>query len=130
MSVRYTHNTRQTVDVLITANTEIVIAGNSTVSNIALDDQNIIGASIKHVFCSSPSGNGAYWEISRGNTTVSNVVFAPDSTAYIDFAGNGVKLDLDASANLVCKLVRAADDEGVLVLTLHKEDELPSGSSY
>ena len=130
MAVRYLNNKRHTIDVIATSNAEIVIAGNSTVSNVALDGQDLIGASIKQFFFGSPSGNGAYWEVSRGNTSVGNVVVTVDSTAYLDFAGNGVKLGQDSSANLVLKLFRAADDEGFILLTLHKETQIPDDSTY
>lgn len=130
MAVRYLNNKRHSVDVLVTSNAEIVIAGNSSVSNIALSGQDLIGASIKQVFCGSPSGNAAYWEVSRGNTSVSNVIVSVDSTAYLDFAGNGIGLEEDASANLVLKLFRAADDEGSILLTLHKQTQIPDDSTY
>ena len=126
MAVRYINNKRQSVDVLITSNTTITVAGNNSVSDIAIGDQILTGATIKQLFCASPSGNGAYWEISRG----SNVVFTPDSTAYIDFAGNGMPMNVDQAETIVCNLFRAGDDEGSLWMQLHKQYDKPDNSEY
>ena len=124
MAVRYINNKRQSVDILITSNTTIVIAGNNSVSNVALGDQIVTGASIKQLVATSPSGNAAYWEISRG----SNVVITPDSSSYLDL--RGFPLSIDKSANLVCELFRAGDDEGSLWIQLQKHYDAPDDSEY
>ena len=126
MATRIFNNKRQQVDILFTANDTITVAGNDSVSEIATTGQIITGASIKQIMCSSPSGNGAYWEVLRG----ANVVFTPDSTAFIDFAGNGIGLDIDEAEDLTCNLYRAADDEGSIVITLRKIYEHPDDSDY
>ena len=126
MAIRYVNNRRQTVDVLVTSNATIVVAGNSSVSNVALGGQVLIGATIKQLFCSSPSGNGAYWQIRRG----ANTVWTPDSTAYIDFAGNGMPMNVDQEATIVCNLFRAGDNEGTLWFQLHKQYAFPDNSDY
>lgn len=128
MAVRYFNNKRNTIDILITsaASGDIIIAGNDSVSNIALPGQILTGASIRQLFASSPSGNSAYWEISRDG----NVVCTPDSTTFLDFAGVGMGMNIDASANLVCNLIRAGDDEGTLWIQLHKDYDKPDDSNY
>lgn len=127
MAIRYLNNKRHTVDILITSNSgNIVIAGNNTVSNIALPGQVLVGASIRQFFASSPSGNSAYWEIKRDV----NVVCTPDSTTFFDFAGVGMGMNIDSTANLVCDLFRAADDEGSLWIQLHKDFDVPDDSNY
>ena len=87
MATRIFNNKRQQVDILFTANDTITVAGNDSVSEIAIPGQVITGAAIKQLLCSSPSGNGAYWSILRG----ANVIFTPDSTAYIDFADDAAR---------------------------------------
>ena len=126
MATRIFNNKRQQVDILFTANDTITVAGNDSVSEIAITGQTITGAAIKQILCSSPSGNGAYWSVLRG----ANVVFTPDSTAFIDFAGNGIGLDIDETADLTCNLVGAASDAGSIVITLRKIYEHPDDSDY
>ena len=126
MATRIFNNKRQQVDILFTANDTITVAGNDSVSEIATTGQIITGATIKQLWCSSPSGNGAYWEVLRG----ANVVFTPDSTAFIDFAGNGVGLDVDKAEDLTVNLYRAAADEGSIIITLRKLYEHPDDSDY
>lgn len=128
MAIRYLNNKRHTVDILITsaASGTIVIAGNNTVSNIALPGQVLVGASIRQLFASSPSGNSAYWEIKRG----ANVVFTPDSTTFIDFAGVGMGLNADSAEPLECDLIRAGNDEGALWIQMHKDFDIPDDSDY
>ncbi len=112
------HNRKNlSVTVHCTSNATFVIAGNTTVSNVAIGDEVLTGASIKQAWYSSSSGNTAYWTVKRG----ANTVLVLDSTGWMDFAGNGNLLNKDASANLVLQLVNAADDEGFLMIELQKE---------
>jgi len=92
----------------------IVVVGNTSISNIAEDDETVNGAFISQVICGSPSGNGAYWVIKRGANTVAVV----DSTAAIDFAGAGMALNLYPTANLSVELVGSTD--GFLMVELQK----------
>jgi len=126
MSVRYLNNKRHSIDILITSNASITVVGNSAVSNIAIANQTVTGATIRQLISTSPSGNGAYWEISRG----ANVVCTPDSTTYLDFAGNGLTMNVDPTATLDCKLFRALDNEGTLLIQLHKIYDYPDDSTY
>jgi len=103
-----------------TANSTITIAGNNSVSNVAIGSEVLTGAYITQAWCGSSSGAGAYWRVKRGANTVA--VF--DSTAYLDFAGCGNPLTLDSTATLVVDLIGGTD--GFLILELAKQGTLPS----
>ena len=92
----------------------VIVVGNSTVSNLAVGDEVINGAYITQVAFGSPSGNAAYWEIKRG----ANLVLSLDSTSYIDFAGAGMSLTQDATANLSANLIGATS--GFVTIELQK----------
>lgn len=77
----------------LTANATVNLVGNSTTSDIATGDEVITGAVITQIWYGS--ANGGHWEIKRG----SNTAIVVDSTGYMDFAGNGVVLNKDATAN-------------------------------
>lgn len=103
-----------------TANTsDIVITGNTSVSNIAKDDETVNGAYISQIICGSPSGDGAYWVVKRGANTVAVV----DSTASIDFAGTGMPITRWPTANLSVTLVGSTD--GFLMIELQKINAEP-----
>lgn len=102
------------------SNGSLVIAGNSSVSDIAIDNEVLTGASITQVWYGSPSGSVAYWEIKRGANTVAVL----DSTSYTDFAGNGNSLKLDSSGTLVANLVGST--AGYLIVELQKEGNFTS----
>lgn len=103
----------------LTANATINVAGNSSVSDIAVGDEVVTGATITQVWFGC--GNGAYWEIKRG---ANSVVFV-DSTGYLDFAGNGVALNKDTTATLVANL--NLSQTGFVVIELTKS---PTNSTY
>jgi hypothetical protein len=102
------------------SNGTVVIAGNSSVSDIAIDNEVVTGAYITQVWYGSPSGSVAYWEVKRGANTVAIL----DSTSYTDFAGNGNALRLDAGATLVANLVGST--AGYLIVELQKEGNFTS----
>lgn len=111
-----------TVTLLFTAsNTGIVMAGNSTTSAIATSDEVLAGAAINQIWFGSPSGNAAYWTIKRGG----NTVFVADSTAYIDFKGNGLSIKLDSAATLDANLIGSA--AGSLIVQLEK---IPAANGF
>lgn len=120
MSYRIIQNRKNlSTTILFTANTTLVVAGNTSVSSIAVDDEIITGATINQAWCGSPSGASAYWEVKRGANTVAVL----DSTAYIDYAGNGGAITLDQSANVVVTLVGTT---GTLMLELQKLGQFTS----
>lgn len=102
------------------SNGSLVIAGNSSVSGIAIDNEELTGAYITQVWYGSPSGSVAYWEVKRG----ANTVLVLDSTSYTDFAGNGNAIKLDSTATLSANLVGSA--AGYLILELQKEGNFTS----
>ena len=111
------HNRKYlSVTVHATGNTTWTIAGNSSVSNVAIDDEVLTGASIKQIWAGSSSGNGAFWTIKRG----ANTVVVMDSTAWLDFAGNGNMINKDNSATLEIELNNAATDEAFIMIELQK----------
>lgn len=98
----------------LTANSVVNIAGNSTTSDIATDNEIITGATIVQVFAGCPSGANAYWTVKRG----ANTVLVLDSTGYYDFAGAGMAMNVDAGGTLVANLENSAD--GYLLIEVQK----------
>ena len=93
----------------------IVVTGNNSVSNLAMEGESIVSAPINQVWAGSPSGNAAYWEIRRDGTIVAVI----DSTCYLDFTGNGNQFTQGATnANLAINLIGAT--AGFLVVELQK----------
>lgn len=78
----------------VTANASIVVSGNSSVSNIALSGEVVNSAHISQVWWGS--SNSSYWTVKRG----SNTVIVLTETGYMDFAGNGLGLQQDQTANI------------------------------
>lgn len=105
----------------LTSNATITIAGNSSVSNVAVGDEVVTGAYISQLWYGSSNGATGYWEVKRGANTVG--VFS--STGYMDFAGNGIALNNDSTATLVANLNSAA--AGFIVIELTKN---PTTSVY
>lgn len=106
--------------VLLVGNATVNVAGNSTTSDLAVGDEVITGGYITQVWCGSPSGNGAYWSVKRG----ANLVSVFDSTAYLDFAGNGNPIKLDPTATLVANLVGST--AGTLIVEIQKQGTMPT----
>lgn len=115
MAVTVLSNRKNTSVVLhLNTGATIKVAGAVGVSDLAKDDEVITGVSIVQAICGSASGDGAYWKITRGG----NVVAILDSTAQIDFAGTGMALTQDPTADIVVTLEGGTD--GFLVLELQK----------
>ena len=106
---------------LFTANTgPIVVAGDSTVSNIAIEEEVITGVVITQaIFGSTP---GAYWHVQRGANTVAVL----DSTAAIDYSGNGLPINKDPAATITVTLIppegALAASRGYLILEVQKQN--------
>jgi len=103
------------------ANTSgIVIAGNNSVSNVAIEEEVINGVTITQAtYGSTP---GAYWHIQRG----ANTVLVLDSTGFIDFAGIGLPINRDIAADLSVTLIppegSVVASKGFLVLEVQKQN--------
>lgn len=103
-----TRNTLTTASIHLIATGTTVVAGNNSVSNIALLTQNVTSASIRKI---TSSGT---WSIARG----SNVVWVTPAGGYtFDFAANGGNLGQDGTANVVATLTGT----GSILIELSKE---------
>lgn len=98
----------------LTANAVVNVAGNSTTSDIATDNEVLSGCTITQVFCGASSGANSYWTIKRG----ANTVLVLDSTGYYDYAGAGMALNIDTGATLTANLVNGGD--GYLLIEVQK----------
>jgi hypothetical protein len=122
MAIIHNKNKKNQGTVLLhaTANTTWVIAGNSTVSNVALAGEVLTGGSIRQAWYGSSSGGTAYWTVQRG----SNTVLVLDSTGWVDFAGSGHLLDIDSTAN-VTVTINGAPVTAYIMLEIRKEMDVP-----
>lgn len=77
-----------------TANATIVIAGGVGTSNIASTGETITAGAITQVWWGSAQG---HWVVKRG----ANTILALDGSGYLDFAGSGASLTVDAAATIV-----------------------------
>ena len=101
MAVNVISNRARTSVVLhvATANATLVIAGNNAVSNVASSDETLTGAYITQaVWGCDPNG---YIVIKRGSTPVAYY----DSTGQHDYAGAGMPINVEVSANLSVEFV-------------------------
>jgi hypothetical protein len=110
------------VVVHVTGTGTINCTGNDTISDLASTGEIVTRAKIKQIWTGSSSGNGANFVVSRGNSTVNTVVAVYDSTAWIDYAGNGMALNLaEDGAAIYFTLNNATEGQGYLMLELKKE---------
>ena len=103
----------------VTANATYVIAGNSSVSNVASGDEILTGGSITQAWWGA--ANGGYWEVKRDTTTV--LVFT--ESGYCDYAGAGASLVANASGNVVFTL--SGTTTGYCMLEIQKA---PTDTGY
>lgn len=98
MSVRVISNKKNTSFVVhATANGSLTIAGNNSVSNVAISDEILTGATITQaIFGVAPAGDG-HVVVKRG----ANVVAVYDSTGQHDYAGCGMPISRDQTGTLV-----------------------------
>lgn len=102
------------------ANVELVVAGNSSQSNIATGDEVLTGASITQLFWGTDTGAIV---IKRG----ANVVVTCTQTGHMDFAASGMSLTKDQAANLVIQLPSA---NAFVLIELQKAGTLNTNSEY
>lgn len=103
----------ETAIIHFVANGTVIVAGNSSVSNVASGDEVVTSGTIRRIWYGSPSGNAAHWTISRGG----NLAFVVDGTGRIDF-DDGAVMTTDSAANVVATLVGATT--GFLMVELKK----------
>jgi hypothetical protein len=127
MAVTITSNKKGTsASIHVTnSNTTLTMAGNSTVSAIALGDEVLTGAYITQLYFghdgSAADGGLAVY---RG----ANLVMAVDTSTYVDFAGAGMALTVDQSANLGIRFV--GTNNAYCFLEVQKVGNLTANSQY
>ena len=99
MAISYLKNAAN-LNVIVHANASgnVVLTGNT--SDIASPGENVIGTTIKQVWCGSISGGPGYWLLEKGfaNGDGRSTIGVYDSTAWIDYAGNGCAINIDEDA--------------------------------
>jgi len=110
-------NTLNNIVLHFTSNANLAVVGNSSISNIAYGNstvyQNVSGASIRKIACSSNSATGT-WTVKRG----ANVVWIASGNFLWDFAGHNMVLNQDAIANVAVELTGGT---GAILIELSKE---------
>jgi len=110
------------VIVHFTGTGQINCTGNDSVSDLASSGETVTSATIKQVFFGSPSGNSAYWTVTRGDGGANSVVGVFDSTAWMDFAGSGASLSLESAGEFIYCTATACDDaSSYLMMEIKKE---------
>lgn len=102
------------------SNGSIVLTGNDSVSNIAAPGEYVIGSRIKQVWTGSSSGGTAYWVISKGNTSANVIAGVYDSTAWIDYAGNGFALNIAEDGESLYFTINGTPATGYVMVELKK----------
>lgn len=97
-----------------TSNSTIVVAGNTSVSNVAASNNEIVvgGSVITALWGTAESA--AYWTIKRGANTVAVL----SGTGSMDFSTFATPLNMDPTANVVVALNSALP--GFLIIKIHK----------
>jgi hypothetical protein len=107
------------------ANTTLNMAGNNSVSAIAIGNEVLSGAYITQVYFghdgSSADGGVAIY---RG----ANLVAAYDTTCFVDYAGSGMALTVDQTANLAIKFI--GTNNAYCFLEVQKVGNLTANSEY
>lgn len=102
------------------SNTTIVVAGNSTVSNIATTNEVVESADIMRVWWGSSASNT--WTVSRGANVV--LYLNPTSDVHADFQEKGCGFALDNTANVVCNV---SDASAFILIELGKQSANSDG---
>jgi hypothetical protein len=107
------------------ANATLTMTGNSTVSAIAIGDEVLSGAYITQLYFGhdGTAADGGV-AIYRG----ANLVAAFDTSAYVDYAGTGMALTVDQSANLGIKFI--GTNNAYCFLEVQKVGNLTANSQY
>lgn len=123
MTVSITSNKKNTSAAIhFNASNNLIIVGNSSVSNVATSDEVLTGAYITQAYWGC-DGNG-HIQVLRG----ANLVAVYDSTGYKDYAGCGLPLNAFPAANLTVNFVGSAN--AYLLLEVQKMGDFTSNSEY
>lgn len=114
MAYNFISNRKNTSAVIhfASSNASLVIAGNSSVSNVAISDEELTGAYITQAVWGC-DGTG-HIQVYRGASLVA--VF--DSTGQQEYAGTGMPITIGQTANLDVKFVGSANS--TLLLEIQK----------
>lgn len=100
---------------LFTGDNTVTLVGNSSTSDIALEGEEILGATITRVW--SGNAGDSWWDVRRG----ANTVYVATTSAFMDFAGNGCAITLDQTADLSVNLNDLpADGKGTIMIEIRK----------
>lgn len=95
MTVTVTSNKKNTSAVLhFNANATVIVAGNSSQSNVAMSDEVLTGATIVQSFW-GVDGTGSI-QVKRDTTLIA----VYDSTGFKDYAGSGMPLNVVPTGNI------------------------------
>lgn len=123
MAVTITSNKKNTSAVIhvSAANASIIIAGNNSVSNVAIQDEVLTGAYITQIFW----GNGGTGQAKILRNSV--LVGAFDSSGYYDYAGSGMPMSVEQTANID---IQFTDANQYIFFEIQKVGNLTSNSEY
>lgn len=93
------------------ANTTVIVAGNNSVSNVAITDEVLSGANINQLYWGTDAGS---IQILRGANTVAVLT----GTGHADYINTGIALSKDQAANVVVNFVGTAN--AYLIVDLQK----------
>jgi hypothetical protein len=113
-----TNKTGGEVVLHFTSTETVTVAGNNSVSNVATSTETVNSATITQLFWGTDDVAGAHWQISRG----ANVVAILSQSGSKDFAGTGMSLRLDPTADLSATLVGSAN--GYVMIEMQKASDI------
>jgi hypothetical protein len=97
-----------------TANASLVVAGNSSVSNIALPGETVTGATIRQVFYGIDGGAEGECFIYRAGDLVGTY----NRAGHHNYAGHGISLSINPAANLDVSFQSASNS--MIIIELQK----------
>lgn len=100
------------------ANVSLIVAGNSSVSNVATTNEVLTGCYLTQAVWGC-DGAG-HIQVKRG----ANLVAVFDSTGQVDWAGAGLALNVDKTANLQIQFIGSANS--YIILEVQKEGNFTS----
>jgi hypothetical protein len=93
--------------IVLNASESLTIAGNNSVSNVAIGDEILTGCNIRTVMWSGT------WKVSRGANTLLNL----SGSGVMDFTLSDMSLSIDSTATLVANVTGT----GTLILKIGKQ---------
>jgi hypothetical protein len=105
------------------ANASIVVAGNNSVSNLAVDSTEVLTGAYINQAVWGCDGTG-YIVLKRGST----VVGVYDSTGQHDYSGCGMPLNVGSTQNISVEFVGSANS--FIVIDLQKVGNMTANSDY